>query len=135
MSHADIRESLISAVNADFVAAYPNVPIVYDNAPFDRNKLPDAWVEYEIKFSGSEQIGASISPKTRIHGFVYATAWVREGTGSKRALSMIDWFAVRLGYLVVDGIQLQAAEPVGNTGVPKGWYMECLKLYFFSRPT
>jgi hypothetical protein len=128
-----IRESLIGLVRNDYIAAYPTIPIVFDNAPFDRNNPPAQWVEYEIKFSGGSQIALAALPKTRIHGFLYVTVWVREGTGSKTALTMLDWFAARLQYRAANRVQLQAAEPVPDSS-PSGWYCEQLKLYFYSDP-
>jgi hypothetical protein len=131
---AAIREALISAVNADYVAAYPTVPIVYDNAPFDRNKPPPLWVEFEVKFVDGNQIGMAWAPKTRTHGFVYVTIYAKEGTGSKAALLMLDWFSTKLGYHSVGGVNLQAPSPVGD-GSPKGWYTEQMKLYWWHDPS
>lgn len=129
-----IRESLIGLVRDNFLVAYPTVPIVFDNAPFDRNSPPAQWVEYEIKFSGGGQIAVAALPKTRIHGFLYVTVWVREGSGSKRALTMLDWFAQNLQYKSANRVHLQAAEPVSDSS-PAGWYCEQLKLYFYADPT
>lgn len=124
-----IREALIGAVNADYLLAFPGVPIVYDNMAFDRNTPPPMWVEYEVKFAGADQIGMSFVPKTRTHGFVYVTVWAREGAGSKANLTMLDWFTGKLAYKTFSGVNLQASEPVGG-GQPQGWFMEQIKLYF-----
>lgn len=131
---AAIREALVGAVNADYVLAFPGVPIVYDNAAFDRNSPPPLWVEYEIMFAGGDQVGMSFVPRTRVHGFVYVTVWSRAGAGSKVNLSMLDWFSTQLAYRSFSGVQLQAAEPVGG-GQPAGWFSEQIKLYFYTAPT
>lgn len=133
MTQANIRASVIGAVNAAYVAAYPLVPIVYDNAAFDRNSPPAMWVEFEIKFAGGDQVGMSLIPRTRVHGFVYVSVWAREGTGSKASLQMLDWFAGQVGYASVGGVFLQAPEPVSGKG-PPGWYLEQSKFYFYTAP-
>lgn len=130
---AQIREGLITLVSAPFAAAYPAVSLVVDNAPFDRNHPPPLWVEYEIKWAGGEQIGMAQSPKTRIHGWLYVTVWAREGTGSKKSLSIVDWFNSQLKYGYISGVNLQAPQPESVTA-PTGWYLEQIKLYFYSDP-
>lgn len=130
---AAIREALISAVNADFAAAYPTIPIVYDNAPFDRNNPPATWVEYEVRFEDGAQVGLAQAPLTRLHGFVYVTVWAKEGAGSKQSLALLDWFSSQLKYKSVGGVNLQAPSP-GGDGSPKGWYTCMLKFYWHSDP-
>lgn len=129
-----IRDSLISAVNADFKVAYPTIPIVYDNAAFDRNSPPDSWVDYEIDFHGGDQIGMEQNPRTRVSGFVYVTVWARAGAGSRAPLAILDWFAAKLGYTAQGEARLQAPEPSGNKA-PKGWFAATLKIYFYADPT
>lgn len=131
---AQIRESLIMLVNAPFMAAFPGIRLVTDNAPFDRNSPPDVWVEYEIKWAGGDQVGMSAIPLTRTHGWLYVTVWTREGTGSKTSLSMIDWFNTQLSYEATGGVNLQAPQPESVKG-PPGWYCEQIKLYFFTDPS
>lgn len=128
-----IRESLITLVKAPFNTAYPGVPLVTDNMPFDRNKPPPQWVEFEIKWAGGSQVGMAARPKTRLHGWLYVTVWVKENTGSKTALTAVDWFNTQLGYAEVPGVHLQAPQPE-SVVPPKGWYAEQLKLYFYSDP-
>lgn len=130
---AQIREALITLVSAPFAAAYPNVPLVVDNAPFDRNFPPPMWVEYEIKWAGGDQVGMSASPVTRTHGWLYVTVWAREGTGSKQSLLIVDWFNNRLKYGAVGGVNLQAPQPE-SVPTRTGWYLEQLKLNFYSDP-
>ncbi len=127
------REALISLVNAAYVAAYPLVPIVYDNVAFDRNTPPDAWVEFNIEFTGGNQVGMSADPKTRLHGFVYVSVWCREGKGWKTASLMRDWFASQMKYKSSGGVNLQAPEPVGGKG-PTGWDLKQIKFYFYTGP-
>jgi len=133
MNQETIRDTLNGLVSVDFPLAYPDIPIVYDNQPFDRNNPPERWVEYEIKFNGANQIGMAMNPKSRIHGFVYVTVWSKEGAGSKTSARLADWFTQKLQYASSNGVLLQAAEPVPDKP-PVGWYIDQLKLYFYANP-
>lgn len=131
---AAIRESLVGLVAGAYEAAYPAVPIEYPNKiAIDRNAPPAMFVEYEIKFMDGAQVGMAAAPKTRVHGFLYVTVWARAGAGTKDQALMIDWFMARLGYARPAGVQLQAPQPETPTA-PTGWYLEQLKVYFFSNP-
>lgn len=130
-----IRNSLVALVHADFIAAYPTVAIVYDNAPFDRNNPPPVWVEYEARFAGGNQVGMSETPLTRVHGFLYVTVWTKTGTGTKAGNEICDWFANRVQYRSIGQVSLQAAEPFDESSPPTGWSMACMKAYFYTKPT
>lgn len=132
-----IRDALIGLVAAPFATAYPNVPLVVDNAPFDWNSPPPLFVTLEIRFYAGNQIGMAAEPKTRRRGYVYVSVYVREGRGSREALGLLSWFDTLMGYatLVPVGarIQLQEAEPVGSQA-RKGWYIEGMKIAFHVDP-
>lgn len=131
---AAIRESLVGLVAGAFEAAYPNVPIEYPNKDaVDRNSPPPLWVEFEIKWADGEQVGMAANPKTRFHGFLYVTVWARRGDGTKVSAEVIDWFINQLKYASPTGVCMQAPEPSTPTP-PNGWYLEQLKLYFYSAP-
>lgn len=127
------KRSIINYVNVDYLAAYPTIPIFFDNAPFDGNTPPQAYVEFEIKFAGGNQVGMSQDPLTRTNGFIYVTAWQREGVSANDALLMLDWFESKLGYKSTGLVEIKVPEYVGGTA-PAGWYMEQLKLYFHTKP-
>ena len=129
------REALVAFVATAYAAAYPASPAVFDNDPFDWNSPPETFVEVEIKFYDGAQVNISADPKTRLRGFVYVTAYARQGTGSKLALQILDWFNARLKYAVVDPVQLQEPRPDGSDdGRKTGYYTESLKVEFHTRP-
>lgn len=128
-----IRSALVSFVDAPYKAQYTSIPIVYDNQEFDWNNPPAQFVTFEIDFQSSNQVGMSADPRTRIKGFVYVCVYVRSGTGSKNALTMIDWFANLLKYARIGNVLLHEPEPEPSRA-PKGWFTSHLKLYFVSDP-
>jgi hypothetical protein len=132
-----IRDLLIGTVDAPFKAAFPTIPLVTDNAPFDWDNPPPDFVRYEVSFLAGRQLGMAAEPKTRMAGFVYVTAYARAGTGSKKALTSLGWFGDTLKYRVLDApgvrVQLEADDPTGSSE-PRGWYCEHMKFYFHANP-
>jgi hypothetical protein len=128
-----IYSALVSFLNADYVAAHPYTPIVYDNSPFDWNSPPRNFVEFEIDFMDADQVGASAKPKTRLSGFIRICCYARAGTGSKASLALLDWFSNKLAYQTVGSCHIQAAQPDGNHS-RAGFDTRHMKLYFYSDP-
>lgn len=133
MSYDSIRQTLVTHVKVPFETAFPDVKVFYDNAPFDLDNPAEHYVEFEVKFYGGQQIGASATPRTRVSGFVYVTAISRKGLGPAKCLQILDWFASHLEYQTPGGVQLQAAEPDGG-GSNKDWYTESIKVAFYKDP-
>jgi hypothetical protein len=131
---ATVRDSIVTAVNAVYPAAYPAVPIVYDNAPFDWNNPPERFVEFEIKFYDGQQIGAAAAPKTRLAGMVYVSVYSRMGTGSRVSLQALDWFQGLLEYSRAGAAQFQGWKPDG-TSERKDWFISQGKVPFYADPT
>lgn len=133
----EIRALVVERLNAPFQAQFPGVKLVFDNAPFDWNALPERFVTCELKFYGGNQIGAQAEPRTRYTGYVYITAYAREGTGSSACLDMVEWLGSQLAYVVLSNstakVVMKEAEPVGSD-TEKGWYLEQLKVPFFADP-
>lgn len=125
-----IRQEVVSHVNADFVAAYPSIPIVYDNQPFDFNNPPDLYVTLEVKPYAGQQINLG-SNKTRISGFIYVTAFIKEGDGTVEALDVLDWMADKLGYANLGITQVEAPSPEEGENL-KGWHTESMKFAFYA---
>lgn len=129
-----INDSIRAFVNAPFVAAYPAVPIVYENAGFDWNNPPPLFVTLEVLFLDGEQIGMAFSPKTRMRGTVYLNVYARQGTGSRASLGILDWFSTLLGYQQIGLAQMQAPMPNG-TSPHKDWFCQELKFDFHASQT
>jgi hypothetical protein len=128
-----IRQAVTTAIDAPFALAFPGVPLVFKNAPFDYNNAPEVYAECEIEFLASSQIGAAAAPKTRTRGYVYVSVATRQGLGTARANAILAWFADTLQYNIVGGAQMQAAEDDGSSE-RKGWAFEFLKVPFHADP-
>lgn len=128
-----VRDALVAFVNDDFKVAYPDLPLVFDNAPFDWNDLPSEFVRFEIQFLDGSQVGASFTPKTRLRGFVYVTHYAREGSGSRAGLSALDWFIRRLSFATAGPALLQEVKPNGSAEV-LGYYTSQIGVPFYTIP-
>lgn len=128
-----IRDAVVGYLNPLYVAAYPSIPIVYDNGPFDWNNPPETFVEVELEFYGGEQVGMAASPRRRISGYLYVCVRTREGRGSREALQLIDWFSNTLKFARVGTVVFREPEPEPSDG-PPGWYFLHVKVPFLSDP-
>jgi hypothetical protein len=133
-----IREALVQAVHADFAAAFPGVPLVHDNAPFNWAEPPDRFVSYEVEFTAGRQIAVAGDPKTRYHGFVYITAYLRDGLGTKWCSQVLKWFdKPNLAYRVLSAtgtsINLEALDTTGSSKA-KGFRCEHAKVSWRANP-
>lgn len=126
-----IRDSIVALVNADYEAAYPAIPLYYDNQAFDANNLPERYCTLEIKLYGGDQINLATSPKTRTSGFVYINVYAKQGLGSRESLGMLGWFANALKYKSAGSVRFQAPEPTGGD-LMGPWFCEELKVAFYS---
>ena len=134
MEELQVRDAIVAYLVAGLDADPLDVPVVYDNMPFDWNDPPPAFVQVEIKFYDGTQIGASANPRTRLHGYIYITSTVREGTGGREPLRIKGHVSDILKYARFSGVQLGEPSPDG-TSTTKGWYYDSTKIRFFADPT
>jgi hypothetical protein len=134
MNLVAIRDAIVARVVTDYVAAFPDVPLITENSPFDYNNPPDTFVELEVEFDTGAQMGMGINPKTRYRGCVYVTVTTREGKGSRLMLTILDWMGAQLGYYQTLRLFLQAPEP-RSSNAPPGWNSRAMKVEFYANPT
>ena len=127
----EIRRQITELVADSFALAYPTIPLVTDNEPFNWDSPPEAFVEFEVELLHGAQIGMSSRPKTRISGYVYISVKVREGTGAALAAELRSWFSSTLEYQSTDLVRLQAAARDGSSR-SRGWYFLDLKVPFYA---
>lgn len=128
-----IRDALVAFIDPLFKAAYPTIPVVYDNGPFDWNSPPQTFVEVETKFYAGEQVNMSANPKRRLMGYVYVCVRTRRGIGTREATQIIDWFSETLKFARVGTVTLEAPEP-DEPAETQAWYLQDLKVAFKSDP-
>lgn len=127
--YADTVSSIYSLVDVAFTAQYPAIPLVLENQPFNWGDPPDKFVTLTIKFYEGSQIGIASAPKTRIGGFVYATLYAREGTGTLAGLDVLYFLAGLLAYKSPGAVRLQAAR-LDDTNPAVGWHTDDISVPF-----
>lgn len=132
MSTLLVQDSLITNVEAAVKLQFPTIPVYYDNQPFDANNPPPVYIDVEVEFYASEPTGVG-AQKSRHRGFLYVSVVMKEGTGSRTARQVHDWFIQRLAYQNIDPVQFEEPLPNGST-TSRGWKAYELKIPFFSRP-
>lgn len=129
-----IRDAIVAFLNPLFASAHPLTPILYDNAPFDWNDPPPSFVQFEIEFTGGDQVGISVNPKTRLNGLVRVCVSAKNGRGTKTSYALLDWFGTTLAYQKIGFANFQSPEPEGSND-SGGYHHQHLKLYFYSDPS
>lgn len=127
--YLDKRDALVALIDPLFKARFPDLPLVFENLPFDRSSQPVKFVEVEIEFHDSDQINLSVNPKTRVHGCVVAAYTCRQGLGTRQALEVMGWFSETLKYRALNGLQLASPQPEPGDPVA-GWYRASLRVNF-----
>lgn len=125
------RAAIVARVKSHWGAAYPGVPLFYDNAlPADAEvDQVDAYVVCEIRFDGGQQINLAPAPDHRTWGRVVFTAVVREGSGSSMALEYLDSLAGAMKFAQFGGIVTEAPA-VGRPLTDEGWFSYDLSIPF-----
>lgn len=123
------RDALVALIDQAFKVEFPDVPLVFDNQPFERSNQPPKFVEVEIEFHDGSQVSISADSKTRVHGCVVATYTCRRGLGSRQGLEVLGWFSGILKYKVVGKLQLAAPQPEPSDLIA-GWYRTSLRVNF-----
>ncbi len=133
MTLTDVRDAIVTRTIDGYSAVFPDIPLVFENTPFDYNNPPEMFTEVEIEFHDGNQIGVAVNPKTRYAGCVYVTVTTREGKGTRAALAVLDWMASHLGYYQTLRLHLLEPKP-RKSSAPKGWNSQGLKVEFYSNP-
>ena len=133
-----IRDAIVTLVEAPYLMAFPAVPLVIGNSPFNWNDPPNLFATFEVEFNRGERISLGGPLKTRVHGYAYVTTRSAPGTGERAALGVLDWFSTQLGEAILTApgyrIVLQAPQP-GPGPAWAGWSAQEVKFRFTADPT
>lgn len=126
-----IREAVTSYLDPIYKVQFPDIPLVWKNAPFDWNDPPPVFTYVEIVFHHGAPIGMRAAPKMRLQGHIYVYLYVKEGDGTKTALETLDWVESQLKFRKIGLAQCQEPSPSPIKG-PTGWEIEATKVVFFA---
>lgn len=134
MNLTQARDALIARLKTYWDTNHAAIPVVYDNTPFDPDRLGNQFIECEVAFVQAKQIDLGAAPATRIAGFLYLTVYTKQGQGSRDALTLLDELSVLFSRVSLGNLQLETATPAG-TSVNRGWFCTELKVPFWCTST
>lgn len=133
-----IRDAIVALVEAPYLLAFPAVPLVIGNSPFNWNDPPNLFATFEVEFNWGKRISLGGPLKTRVYGYAYVTTRAAPGTGERAALSVLDWFSTQLGEAILTApeyrVVLRAPQP-GPGPAWAGWSVQEVKFSFTADPT
>jgi len=134
MSLELIRTDLVTAIEArraTFSGGYTLV-IEYDNVLLvDTRTQTNPFLSVEIKFVQGKQVELSNSPLQRVYGQLQLSAAVPEGSGSSRALVLLDHFALGLQRKAFGTVRTHVSSP-SQSRQHLGWMYFTVSLPFWS---
>ena len=126
--------ALVAYINPLFTIEHPDVPVVFNDQPFDWNNVPDLFVEVMVEFYTGKHIEMGMHPHTRYCGVIYVNVYVKQGRGSLPAARIHDWFASTLGYQAIGPCRIQAPAPMPQAE-HGGFLVKRLGLNFYADET
>lgn len=130
-TYVEARDALVFHLNTAWPAAYPTVPIYYENTlHVDLDSVGDAFVRAEVTFSDAVQASVETNPLTRVQGALYLVLMTREGLGTRTMLGYMDYLTGLFKYRTLNGVQTGAPAPM-RTLMKDGWYYQELAVPFW----
>lgn len=132
MNTEQARDALTGLMKTGWAARTADgTPVIYDNiSEIDITDLRKGFVRFVIEFVGSRQSNVAIRPNTRIYGSVECHVFVRDNTGTKIILNLVDELTELFGYVTLGGVHLQTPSPSAPTR-RDGWYSIALRIPFY----
>jgi hypothetical protein len=122
MSAKDFRSSVFSEIKTWAEAAFPAIPVVYENGPVpDEDKIGPIWLDVEIRWYSGTVASVGASPRTRMTGVVSIMCFHREGEGTGLPDDVVDSATLALQTRRIGGAVMGAAQRVIPTCL-RGWY-------------
>ncbi len=124
------RDAIVQALQDSWPAAYPTVPVFYDNAiPKDLDLLTE-FLDCEIDFVESQQADIGPTPLMRSHGLLCLTLGVKAQSGYRTSLVRADFLSDTFRFSKKQGVNFQAPH-LSNPAQTNGWFLTELMVPFF----
>ena len=135
MNYETARTTLASMIT-NAVTPYPTLPVFWDNTNgIDLAKVADLCLLVEFYWDDTAQMDMRETPSHRTTGSVYLTTFIKEGTGTKKALALADTLTNTLKFRNESGVVTTLISP-GRRQNRDGWVSQewHLPFYFDSIP-
>lgn len=107
-TYVEARDALVASLNSEFSANYPTLKVVYENAEkVDINDVGDQFVKITIDFLAARQATIEFAPHSRVLGEVVLQFSIKEGKGTRWALSLFDFVCDKFAYRQIGGVTMR----------------------------
>ena len=130
MTYVEARNAIVAYFNPKWVAAYPTVPVFYENTvQIDLDSVGDIFLTVSVDFTDSLRMGVDAAPGTETFGDVTLRLFTKEGAGTLRTLQIFDWLTATMKYREISGVTLGCPDP-GPKVSKTGWLSSDLYVPF-----
>lgn len=118
----EARDSIVTALEGAWPAAYPSVPVFYDNASVNDHDNKSEFLGCAIEFDDSNQANIGPSPLLRTYGMITLTLGVKAASGSRTSLQRADFLINLFRFSKKGGVVCKAPHPLPPSTV-NGWFL------------
>lgn len=134
MTYDEARQSLVGYFNAEFSAAFPGVPVEYDNrnlVDLEAQAAIGPFLELAVLFDDSTQASFGAPVLERTTGMMQVIVHAPVGSGSANANEILEWVKRRMRRLnLPSGVQTSGARRSSAGEIP-GFSSEALLVGFW----
>lgn len=122
MTYAATRSAIVTLFNAPFIAAFPAVPVYYENTvEINLDAAPALVVLASVDFMDAIQM--EIAPlHTDTYGEFVLRIHSRASGGFASSLGIADWMHANMSYKITSGVNLNAAY-IAKKSTVAGWLL------------
>lgn len=114
MTQDEARQAIVAHMEAAFPAAFPGVPVEYENRdtvdPEAQSKI-GPYLEVGIDVLDGEQITMSDPALERYYGMLTVTVNVPRGSGVAKQNELVEWVLARFGREDLTGVRFKTGRP------------------------
>ncbi|UCV26799.1 phage tail terminator-like protein [Ferribacterium limneticum] len=129
MNYETARTALAGLMEAA-LTAYPTLAVSWDNTPIDLSKAGDLALQIEYMWDDAGQIDLGLAPNHRTTGSLFLTIFAKAGTGTVKALQLMDTLTLQLKCKSVSGLVTTVPKP-GKKPERSGWKTQELHVPFY----
>lgn len=120
-TYVKAREALVQHIEQVWKAAFPAVPLFYENTgAIDLDSVGDRFLYVEIALDDNERLSIDPTPITSGSGLASFTFFLKEGKGTVARLAAMDALMAAMQYRELSGVTLGCPVP-GRLVVKNGW--------------
>lgn len=128
----EARDSIVSLIHTALQNNHPTLPIFWENTlEVDLNAVGNLFVRIELDFDDAMQMTINDIPEHQTFGTVYFTVFMKEGTGTRESLILMQSFTDVVKYQMTPTFVFTTPRPGKKDGPRDGWISQELVAPFW----